>query len=70
MVDLGTIQHVVGAVIDVIFVINQANPCYPVPRLLRPVSVRMIACIACLCCVSRKQEKYLGKGYKQDGIPG
>ena len=49
-VDIGAVLFDMGAVVDVVIVVHEPNTPHPVPRLLGPVGVRLVAGVARQSC--------------------
>lgn len=47
LVYIGAVRFDMGAVVDIIVCVHEADPCDPVPCLFGPVGISCVACVAC-----------------------
>jgi hypothetical protein len=62
VVYLGAVQQIVGAVVNVVLLVNQSNSRDPVPGLVRPVRVGLVV------GVSSKASTKIEKAAVRDGV--
>ena len=61
-VHVGAVLFDVGAVVDVVIIVHEPNTPHPVPRLLGPVGVRLVARVARQSCAEVEKAAYVMLG--------